>query len=139
MGKSDNGLCVLGMFLKPGKEHAGLKKMTDMLSQVPYSGDSVDMRGGFDPATLLPGNTKKYWSYLGSLTTPPCYESVTWVVFEEPIEVSEAQLKAFRSMKQHAKGGKMPADANDFDGYIVENYRPPLPRGGRLLRASFKS
>lgn len=37
-----------------------------------------------------------YWTYGGSLTTPPCYESVTWIVFEQPIQVSEAQLQAFR-------------------------------------------
>jgi hypothetical protein len=33
-----------------------------------------------------------YWSYPGSLTTPPLSESVTWVVFKEPIIVSSAQV-----------------------------------------------
>ena len=34
-----------------------------------------------------------YWSYAGSLTTPPLSESVTWVVFKNPINISSAQVK----------------------------------------------
>ena len=34
----------------------------------------------------------KYWTYEGSLTTPPLYESVTWIVFKEPIEMSDDQV-----------------------------------------------
>jgi carbonic anhydrase len=33
-----------------------------------------------------------YWTYLGSLTVPPCNESVTWILFKEPVEVSEEQV-----------------------------------------------
>lgn len=32
-----------------------------------------------------------YYTYLGSLTTPPCNECVIWIVFVEPIEVSHEQ------------------------------------------------
>ena len=35
-----------------------------------------------------------YWTYEGSLTTPPLYESVTWIVFRDPIFVSERQVRA---------------------------------------------
>lgn len=46
---------------------------------------------GFDPTTLLPGSLD-YWTYLGSLTTPPLLESVTWIVCKEPISISSEQV-----------------------------------------------
>lgn len=48
----------------------------------------------FDAKTLLPGSLD-YWTYDGSLTTPPLLESVTWIVLKEPISVSPAQVLNF--------------------------------------------
>lgn len=45
----------------------------------------------FDPADLLP-ESLDYWTYPGSLTTPPLYESVTWIVCKQTISVSSAQV-----------------------------------------------
>lgn len=45
----------------------------------------------FDPRSLLPGNFD-YWTYPGSLTTPPLLECVTWIVLKEPITVSSEQV-----------------------------------------------
>ncbi len=36
-----------------------------------------------------------YYTYLGSLTTPPCNECVIWIVFVDPIEVSHEQVKIY--------------------------------------------
>lgn len=46
---------------------------------------------GFDPCGLLPGSLD-YWTYPGSLTTPPLLECVTWIVLREPITVSSQQV-----------------------------------------------
>ena len=40
---------------------------------------------------------QSFWTYLGSLTTPPLYESVTWIVFKQPIEVSPIQVTEMSS------------------------------------------
>ena len=56
-----------------------------------HKGDKVTMNDSPDPAKLLPANTT-YWTYPGSLTTPPCNESVTWILFKEPIEISAEQV-----------------------------------------------
>jgi len=41
-------------------------------------------------------DVSKYYTYPGSLTTPPCSETVTWFVLEERAELSQDQLDAFR-------------------------------------------
>jgi carbonic anhydrase len=90
-----------------------------------------------DPANLLPAN-RSYWTYLGSLTTPPCSESVTWILFKEPIEVSPEQLEAFRNLKCYDAREECPCEntmhAPFATGKVINNYRPPLPLGNRELR-----
>ena len=41
---------------------------------------------------LLPSNKADYYRYNGSLTTAPCYQSVIWTVFKEPIAISDYQV-----------------------------------------------
>ena len=48
-------------------------------------------------ADLLPYG-QSYYSYRGSLTTPPCSEGVSWIVMTEPIEVSKEQIDAFEKL-----------------------------------------
>ena len=48
-----------------------------------------------DPKLLLP-DRKDYFSYEGSLTTPPCTEGVRWTVMEMTLEASKEQMAGFR-------------------------------------------
>lgn len=47
---------------------------------------------GINPLFLLPVD-RSYYRYTGSLVTPPCTEPVLWVVFREPLEVSDEQIQ----------------------------------------------
>jgi len=50
-----------------------------------------------NPGGLLPAD-RGYWTYTGSLTTPPCTEGVRWFVFEQDLGVSRDQLRAFAAL-----------------------------------------
>ncbi|XP_064610486.1 carbonic anhydrase 2-like [Liolophura sinensis] len=127
---SDNGLAVLGVLIKAGKECPGFKTLAEAMEKVKFKGQSSTI-SSFSPQCLLPGNTSKYWTYDGSLTTPPCAESVSWIVFQECVEMSEAQLKTLRSL--------VCEDCPNAQQHnMVDNNRPTLPVGDRKVRASFK-
>jgi carbonic anhydrase len=65
-------------------------------------------------ADLLPA-TLGYYTFEGSLTTPPCSEGVTWFVLKTPVSLSTAQLESFAK--------RYPRDA-----------RPIQPANGREIR-----
>lgn len=50
-----------------------------------------------DIAGMLPAERGRFF-YEGSLTTPPCSETVAWNVFWTPIEVAQADIDAFRAI-----------------------------------------
>lgn len=43
--------------------------------------------------------TAGYYTYLGSITTFPFHECVTWIVFPEPVRISENQTELFRMIR----------------------------------------
>jgi carbonic anhydrase len=38
---------------------------------------------------------RRYFTFMGSMTTPPCSEGVLWVVLQQPLSVSAAQIDIF--------------------------------------------
>ncbi|KAG5849917.1 hypothetical protein ANANG_G00076790 [Anguilla anguilla] len=85
----------------------------------------------FDPTTLLPGSLD-YWTYDGSLTTPPLLESVTWIVLKEPISVSSDQMTKFRSLLFTAEGENRVL----HDGQLPPPPAAEGPQGPRVLPVS---
>jgi carbonic anhydrase len=50
-----------------------------------------------NPGGLLPAD-RGYWTYLGSLTAPPCTEGVRWFVLEQQVSISRTQLRTFGAL-----------------------------------------
>lgn len=114
-----------------GKQHEGFEKIVNLLQFVSHKNDRVTIPSGLDPGSLLP-ESKAYWTYLGSLTTPPFLESVIWIVFKEHIELSHEQLTEFRKLRCYDVCEECPCD--ELNGLVLNNYRPPLPVGNREIR-----
>ncbi|GCB68625.1 carbonic anhydrase 5A, mitochondrial [Scyliorhinus torazame] len=126
---SENGLAVVGVFLKLGKRHDSLQKLVDALPAVKHKDAAVDFFN-FDPACMIPP-CSDYWTYPGSLTAPPLTECVTWVIMKDPIEVSPDQLAMFRSLFYTSVGEKQKN--------MVDNYRPVQPLMKRTVYSTIPS
>lgn len=91
-------ITVLGMMLEAGAAN-------DLVSQVwanipKTKEEEVTTTVTIDLNGLLP-HDKKYYTYTGSLTTPPCSQGLQWILFKEPVEMSEAQVKAFEALYEN--------------------------------------
>jgi carbonic anhydrase len=61
--------------------------------------ETVTPTGVLDMNTILP-KRRDYFTYMGSLTTPPCSEGVLWMVMKEPVSVSQDQIEIFARLYQ---------------------------------------
>lgn len=122
------GLAVLGFFFEiDGNNHnENYNHIINNLTYVNETKQAIKIPT-FSLLDLLPGNVVNgdhdYYRYQGSLTTPGCYESVVWTVFEDTIKISQAQMDAFRAVM--------------YDGHsIANNYRPVQSLNTRVVTTS---
>ena len=114
--KNDAGqLAVVGVLFEKGKENVAL---APFVAEIPKQAGPEQTVAGVtvDAARLLPAN-KSYYTFEGSLTTPPCSEGVRWMVLKSPVQVSAAQLAAIKAVVHH-------------------NARPVQPLHGRVVKES---
>ncbi|NWI63780.1 CAH2 anhydrase, partial [Todus mexicanus] len=76
--------------LQVGNAKPEIQKVVDALNSIQTKGKQASFTN-FDPTGLLPA-CRDYWTYPGSLTTPPLHECVVWHVLKEPITVSPEQV-----------------------------------------------
>ncbi len=113
---ADGQLGVIGVLFEVGK---GKNKVIDKLwSNLPIErGQTNTVKNSrINAMDLLPAD-RAYFSYSGSLTTPPCSEGVNWMVMATPVEISAKQVKQYTDL--------FPAST-----------RPVQPLNGRVVRAS---
>lgn len=92
---SAGALAVTGVFIRSGAENAALKSFFE--SMPAKEGPEQRSAGSIDIAAILP-KTEGFFRYMGSLTTPPCSEGLTWTVHKLPVEASTEQIRRFAAL-----------------------------------------
>ncbi|KAI9353889.1 alpha carbonic anhydrase [Obelidium mucronatum] len=89
---SDDGkLNVIGVFFELGDENPWIQQFVD---KIPENSNVTTRIPSLDMSPIISALSRsKFFSYTGSLTTPPCTEGVLWLVAEEPLQISVSQFK----------------------------------------------
>ncbi|XP_019373552.1 PREDICTED: carbonic anhydrase 9 [Gavialis gangeticus] len=121
-----DGLAVLAALLQVGpQKNPSYEHVLEHLEEVSKE-DEDTLVPGFNIAGLLPANLSRYFWYNGSLTTPPCYQTVTWTVFNQTVRLSLDQIL---KLEETLYG--------DHDKLLENNFRLPQAMHGRRVLASF--
>lgn len=82
-------LAVIGVMYEIGDRNPLLDQLESFRPpDLPPNTEPVDYNAIISSRT-------EYFTYSGSLTTPPCSEGVLWIVLKEPITASEDQISQF--------------------------------------------
>jgi carbonic anhydrase len=89
---ADGKLAVVAVLMQPGAAN-GL--VQSVWNNIPLEkNEPAEAAATMDVSQLLPAR-REFYTYMGSLTTPPCSEGVTWIVMKEPVQLAAAQVATF--------------------------------------------
>src|SRR5471030_790695 len=107
-------IAILALLIERGKPQSAIQTVWNNLPLEKF--DTAAPAIVLDPNDLLP-QRREYFTFMGSLTTPPCTEGVLWLVMKEPIQASPAQMALFSRLYPY-------------------NARPTQPSSGRIIKES---
>jgi carbonic anhydrase len=107
---SEGELAVIGILLREGKENRFLK---EFWAELPDAEVERPLSAPINVADALPKD-HHYYTYPGSLTTPPCTEGVRWIVMKKPMTIGKEQMAR-------------------LGGLFGQNARPPQPVNERVV------
>ena len=110
---AEGQLAVIGVMLKEGNENPGIKTIWSNLPATAGAEVTPD-KVMFNPANLLPPEFD-FYTYEGSLTTPPCTEKVKFFIMKSQVNIGRDQVGAFPFKK---------------------NARPVQPLNGRVIQTN---
>jgi carbonic anhydrase len=91
--KDEQGrLAVVGLLFDKGPPQPVLQKVWNNLPL--EKNEESQARVPLELAELLPAD-RRYFTYMGSLTTPPCSEGVQWIVMRQPVTLTQEQIDIF--------------------------------------------
>jgi len=93
---------VLSVLFLHGASNAALASINAELPEKLGAENAAKLETPFDLSSLLPGKAnRKYYSYEGSLSVPPCTEGVRRVVLHHFLEADEAEIGHISSIVGH--------------------------------------
>jgi len=110
----DGRLAVVAVLLERGRDQALIQTVWNNLPL--EKGEALPAPGLLDLNKLLPED-RAYYTYMGSMTTPPCQEGVLWMVMRQPVQLAANQI-------------------NIFSKLYPMNARPIQAGAGRLIKES---
>ncbi|EYC12141.1 hypothetical protein Y032_0048g1633 [Ancylostoma ceylanicum] len=90
-------VAVVAVLFQVGDPEAALEGIENLFVEENSTETSENV--SFSPSVLLPTDTRTFYRYSGSLTTPPCTEGVTWTIMAEPVLLTAEQLAALRGAR----------------------------------------
>lgn len=111
---AEGRLAVLALLLERGAPQATIQTVWNNLPLEKL--ETMQPTILLDPAEMLPVR-RDYYTYMGSMTEPPCSEGVLWLVMKQPVQASPAQMALFSRL------------------YPL-NARPIQPANGRIIKES---
>ncbi|CAI4227959.1 unnamed protein product [Auanema sp. JU1783] len=131
--KSPHGLAAIAVLVDFGPSTTDeLLKLTIATASVIYKAQRVEL-SDLKPWKLLP-QTRDYVTYDGSISSPPCHETVTWMIVNQPIHISQDHFREWGKLlqtKEKPKSGEEPK-------FIAPNTRHTQEFQQRLLRTNIQ-
>jgi len=116
---ASENIAVMAFLFTIGADNAFLDNLVNVLPNI-TSGPLTTVTVGSVNFALLLNDIPGYYSYYGSLTTPPCTEGVIWMISTTVLTVSQSQINAFL--------GDLPYHNNrpiqDLNGRVLAAYNP---------------
>uniref|UniRef100_A0A8C6I107 Carbonic anhydrase 6 n=1 Tax=Mus spicilegus TaxID=10103 RepID=A0A8C6I107_MUSSI len=122
-----NGLAVLAVLFKIDEyaENTYYSDIISALKNIEKPGETTTLKDT-TIRNLLPKDVHHYYTYPGSLTTPPCTENVQWFVLRDKVTLSKAQVVTIEN------------SVMDHNNNTIQNgYRSTQPNNHRVVEANF--
>lgn len=108
-------LAVVAVLLEKGEDNPLVHELWNDLPTEKEKEESLD-KVRVDATGLLPAD-RGYYTFSGSLTTPPCSENVTWFVLKHPVTVSATEIEQFSKLYRHDARPTQPL----YDRVVLES------------------